>query len=317
MKYKATYEIKSRGVRAEDAEVVVGKEGLTLGNIFIDYADLDTLKPINHRVMLSLHDRTGIEISMLGFSYDGFWEELTGCFGERTLQALFVEEETIMKCEGEYNYLPEGMTDREIGRGNVILVSDAVIILPVSSHAVRIPLFYADSIDLDGYQITIRMKDGTEYKIGKFGYDTMPFFERCETNFKKTVQRRQQLLKSFTAEEPFTYTGLFRTIQDEEYWGAAFGQGKAAIELYTKNDAATYLYSFEDKERFIRSLEMAMEAVGSHRELIFLSDEELNRKPVYRMAVHRSSAVRFLRNCSAGRLIHTKDHAEKLKKFLA
>lgn len=40
-----------------------------------------------------------------------------------------------------------------------------------------------------------------------------------------------------------------------------------------------------------------MEAVGSHRELIFISDEQLNEKPLYRMAVHRSQAVRFLRSC--------------------
>ena len=317
MKYNATYEIKSKQIRVEDTTVVIEKEGLTLGNCFIDFSEFDSIKPINHRVIISLMDGTEIVVSMLGFSYDGFWEELTGCFGERTLQALFVQEETIMKCEGEYSYYPEGITEKEIGRGNVILVSDAVIILPVSSHAVRVPLFYAESISIEGYRITIGMKDGREYQVGKFGYDTMPFFERCEAAFKKTVARRQQLLDSFTTEDPFTYKGLFRTIQDEEYWGAAFGQGKAAIELYTKDDSATYLYSFEDKERFIRSLEMAMEAVGSHREIIFLSEDELNRKPLYRMAVHRSGAVRFLRSCSAGRIIHTKDHAKKLEEFLA
>ncbi|MBO4863719.1 MAG: hypothetical protein J5517_05110 [Eubacterium sp.] len=316
MKYRATYEIASQSIRSEDANVEIGKEGLRLGDIFIDFADLDTLKPINHRVMLTLLDGTGIEISMLGFSYDGFWEELTGCFGERTLQALFVQEETIMKCEGEYSYYPEDHPEKEAGRGQVILVSDAVIILPQSSNAVRVPLFYAESVTIDGYQIMIKMKDGRGYQIGKFGYDTKPFFERCETAFKKTTAKRQKLLDGFTSEKPFTYKGLFRTIQETEFWGAAFGDGKAAIELYTKDDSATYLYSFDDKDRFVQSLEKAMEAVGSHREIIFLSEEELSKKPLYRMAVHRSGAVRFLRSCSAGRLIHSKDHAKKLDEFL-
>ena len=46
------------------------------------------------------------------------------------------------------------------------------------------------------------------------------------------------------------------------------------------------------------------------------SDEEMKEKPLYVMAVHRSEAVLFLRSCSAGRIIHSAAHAEKLKQFL-
>ena len=64
-------------------------------------------------------------------------------------------------------------------------------------------------------------------------------------------------------------------------------------------------------------LQEALEATGIHRELIYLPDEKIEEKSLYRMAVHRSDAVRFLRARFAGRLIHNTGHAEKLKEFLS
>ena len=48
----------------------------------------------------------------------------------------------------------------------------------------------------------------------------------------------------------------------------------------------------------------------------FLPEEKIAEKPLYFMAVHRSEAVQFLRAASAGRIIHTAGHAEKLAEFL-
>ena len=316
MKYTAAYKFRSGGISAQDAELRIEKEGIYFGNTFVDYADFDLLQPINHRVIITLQDGEEIEISMLGFSYDGFWEELAVCYNERSMQALFVAEDTVMNCEGEYSYQSEAGPRNVSGRGRVILVSDAVIILPPSSDAVRIPLFYVDEIISSGYMTDIRMKSGKSFRIGKFGYDTKPFMERCEACMRKTKADREKLLKSFKPEEPFMHIGLFRTIQKTEYWGAAFGNGTAAVELYTNEDSAIYLYRYDDRDRFCRSLEESMEAVGNYREIIFLSEDELNKKPLYRMSVHRSSAVRFLRSCSAGRLIHRGDYEGRLEEFL-
>ena len=98
---------------------------------------------------------------------------------------------------------------------------------------------------------------------------------------------------------------------------AAFGSSRCAVELFTGEQAATYLYHYQDRQAFLFRLEMAMEAVGTHREIIFLDEEQLADKPLYRMALHRSPAVRFLRSCSAGRIIHTAAHAQKLAEFLS
>ena len=204
----------------------------------------------------------------------------------------------------------------ERGRCKVQLYTDSVCILPQTSHAVRIPLCYATEIVPEGYRIDLRMRTGESYSIGKMGYDTKPFADRCLDAWKKTVKTRSQMISALRTEEPFLHPGLFRTVQAEEYWAAAFGSGVCAVELYTNDQAATYLYRFPDKEQFVFYLEEAMEAVGSHREIIFLPEDQLNRNALYRMAVHRSRAVRFLRGSSAGRLIHNTTHEEKLKQFL-
>ena len=315
MKYQASYAIGSSGRRADDAFISIEKEGLQLGGDFVDFAEVQNLRPINHRVFVDLFDGSSVEISMLGFSYDGFWEELMTAFGSRSLEALFIEEPLLMDCEGEYGLpMEDGGTER--GRCKVQLYTDAVCILPQTSRAVRIPLCFAEEIVLEGYQLSIRMRTGEVYLVGKMGYDTKPFAERCMDSWKKTVKTRSQMLASLKTEQPFLHPGLFRTMQTEEHWAAAFGTGVCAVELYTNDQAATYLYSFPDKDQFVFFLEEAMEAVGSHREIIFLPEDQLNQNALYRMAVHRSRAVRFLRESSAGRLIHNAAHAEKLHQFL-
>lgn len=316
MNYKACLDIRSIGLHKEDTSITIGKEGLSYGSGVIDFADVGLMKPINHRVFITLLDGSQAEISMLGFSFDGFWEELVGCFAERTRDALFIEEEKLMDCEGEYNIPGESPEKREAGRGRIQLYTDAVCILPESSHAVRIPLCFTEHISLNGYQLLLRMRTGEEYSVGKMGYDTKPFAERALRQEKSVKQQRMKLLQEIAPQEVFTEKGLFRTRQEGEYWLAAYGKDCCAVELFTGEKAATYLYRFANRQLFGFRLEEAMEAVGSYREIIFLPEEQLNEKPLYRMAVHRSAAVRFLRGCSAGRIIHNAAHAEKLAEFL-
>jgi hypothetical protein len=252
-----------------------------------------------------------LEISMLGFSFDGFWEELTGAFGDRSLEALFVEEEQLMRCEGEY-VLPG-----EAGRGVVALYPDAVCILPPSARAVRIPLCFAERIDLEGYQLTIALRSGAVYTVGKMGYDTKPFAERAERQAALIKKQRAAALAALPLRPPFPEKGLFRTAQPDQGWNAAFGPGVCALEFLTDEDAATYLYRFsEPRATFLTQLEEATEAMGVHREIIYLPEEKLQEKPLYRMAAARSEAVRYLRARSAGRLIHSANHAQRLAEFL-
>ena len=294
-----------------DAELSLEREGLRLGSRFLDFADVKSLRPVNHRVLIETLSGGEIEISMLGFSFDGFWEELMTRFGDRSLEALFVEEKELMRAEGEYR------TPRESGRGKIALYGDSVCILPQTMGAVRIPLCFARELRLDGYVLSIELETGAQYTVGRMGYDTKPFAERAQQAADRVKKERAAALGKLRAEPPFMRKGLFRTAQPEQFWLAALGKGVCAVELTTGDDAATYLYRFPEAESvFLRQLELAMEAMGPHREIIYWTQEQLDEKPLYRMAVQRCEAVSFLRDRSAGRLIHNSTHAQRLKEFL-
>ncbi len=298
-------------VLGKDVELSVEQEGLRLGPRFVDYSEFASLSPINHRVIIDTLSNEKIEISMLGFSFDGFWKEIVDSYNARCLQSLFIDEALVMSCEANY-VLPE-----EAGRGVVSLYTDCVCILPPSFRAVRLPLCYADRIDLNGYDLSITMRSGTVYTVGKMGYDTKPFTERCVNNSNVVKKQRAAAAASLPLNPPFVSKGLFRTKQPELFWNAAFGKGTCALELFTGDDAATYLYRFkEPNEVFLARLEEAMEAIGVNRELIYLSDERIAEKPLYQMSIARSEAVRFLRARSDGRLIHNANHAQRLAEYL-
>ncbi len=294
-----------------DTELSLEDEGIRLGSRFLDFADVKSLRPVNHRVLIDTLQGEQIEVSMLGFSFDGFWEELTENYGKRSLEALFVEEEQLMLCEGEYE------VPGETGRGDIALYPDAVCILPPGSRAVRIPLCFTEKLEEDGYKLTLFLRSGAKYTVGKMGYDTKPFFERAAKCADTVKKQRQKALSPLPVKEPFTEKGLFRTKEPEQYWNAAFGNGVCALEFLTDEDAATYIYRFtEPKELFLMKLEEATEAMGVHREIIYLPEEKIAEKPLYRMAVDRSEAVRFLRTRSAGRLIHNQSHAQRLAELI-
>ena len=298
-------------VNRRDAVLEPEREGLRLGARFLDYAEVKTLRPVNHRVMIDTFSGETVELSMLGFSFDGFWEELTARFGARSMEALFVEEKLLMRCDGEFR------TARESGRGQIALYEDAVCILPQSCHALRIPLCFAGELRADGYLLHLGLRSGSRFTVGRMGYDTQPFFERAAQAAARVKQRREAALAGKALEAPFTEKGLFRTARPETWWRAAYGKGCCALELETGDDAATYLYRFSEDERlFALRLEEAMEAMGTHREIIVTPEEQLADKPLCRMAIERSEAVRFLRERSAGRLIHSAAHAQRLAEFL-
>lgn len=295
----------------QDSELSVEREGLQIGKRFLDFADFKTIRPINHRVFVETLGGETVEISMLGFSYDGFLEELTDCFAKRSMEALFAHEEPIMRCEGEYQLAEEK------GRGVIVLLPDAVCVLPMTDKAIRIPLCFTKEIRLDGYLLHITMLSGAAYTVGRMGYDTMPFAERAQKAADITIKKRAQAIADLKVTPPYTECGLFRTEDTQLYWTAAFKDGRCAIELYTGDDSATYLYRFsESKEQFLQAVNEAMEAMGTNREIIYLTDEQLGEKPLYRMSVARSEAVRFLRARSAGRLIHNATHEQRLNDFL-
>ena len=298
-------------VGSVSAELRVEREGLYLAERFLDFADVAALRPVNHRVFIDTLAGEAIEISMLGFSFDGFWEELTEAFGSRSLEALFVEEAQIMLCEGDY------AMPGDSGRGDIALYPDCVCILPHNRFVVRIPLCFTKEIFLSGYEITISMLSGITYTISRMGYDTKPFAERLSKATAQVKQMRERLLEKAPLSEPFTHKGLFRTKQTEHYWNAALTKDACALEFFTDEQTATYLYRYsESPEQFLLKLAEATEAMGIHREIIYLPEEKIAENPLYRMAVARSEAVRFLRSKVTGRIIHNAAHRERLAEYL-
>ena len=238
-------------------------------------------------------------------------EELLDCYGKRALESLFVDEQQLMLCEGEY------AIPGESGRGRIALYPDAVCVLPQTRRAVRIPLCFTSDIRLDGYRLDFTMRAGETYTVAKMGYDTKPFAERAMQQADRVKKKRAAAAQKLPVNAPFTEKGLFRTERPDQYWNAAFGPGVCAVELYAGEDAATYLYRFrEPRAMFALQLEIAMEAMGVHREVIYLTDAQLAEKPLYRMSVDRTPAVRFLRARSDGRLIHSAGHAQRLEEYL-
>ena len=212
--------------------------------------------------------------------------------------------------EGEYR------VPGESGRGLIALYPDALCVLPQTVRAVRIPLCFTGQIRLDGYQLTLTSRSGRVCTVGKMGYDTMPFAERA-MRAAETVKKQRAKALSNRSWLSSAFSGGVCAWCGAQNGNAAFGPGVCALELFTGEDAATYLYRFsEPRELFLQMLEEATEAMGTHREIIYLPQEQLAEKPLYRMAVDRSEAVRFLRERSDGRLIHGARHAERLAEFL-
>lgn len=298
-------------VNGTQTSLDIGREGLRYGEQVLDFAEVALLTPMNHRVWIDTLRGEQLEVSMLGYSYDGFWKELSEAFSARNLTALFVEDPPIMQSEGEYQ------TPEERGRATVALFPDALCLLPHSVRVLRLPLCFAAELTVSGYWMTIRMRSGLQVSVGKMGYDSQPFFERTQKALTQTQTDRARLSAALRVSAPFRQAGLFRTTQAGLFWEAAYGPGCCAVELSAGEDSATYLYRFREPEAsFAAQLEEAMEAMGPHREIIFLPEAQLIEKPLYRMAVRRCPAVRFLRERSAGRLIHNAAHSQRLADFL-
>ena len=94
----------------------------------------------------------------------------------------------------------------------------------------------------------------------------------------------------------------------------------ATFVFRTRDPRTSAGYSFDDEfAYFAHRLYRALEAIDFKREVLRLSDDEL-RKPAYahyRMAVQRNSALRFVRACLVGRVIHNSAWQCKLEELFA
>lgn len=322
---------------SQDAKATIGPEGVdVLGvkeSFFVDYSQIKDFRLLNYHLFLVLEDRE-IEISMLGKNTEEFFEKLWRAYSTRSEAALFIRGSHIMDSEGDYSYKEEELT--RVGKARLGLFDDSLCILPHNNGARRIPLCFVKGITVDGYVIDIITDTAEIFQIARLGKDHTPFVNKL-TNARKNAEAawknklnalqnqleertgtRLESLNLFKEIGGKIVVGLFSTDEeDESFWVACLKNGKAAVELVIGESAATYFYNYASSdEEFEKVLQHAMEAVGTHREVIYMEEGELKEKPLYLMSVERSIHVRTLRKSNAGKAAHTSDWAEKIKAFL-
>ena len=298
----------------------------------IPFVDLMDMRLLNYHLHLSLRNGEAV-ISKLGYQTEEFFEKLWQAYAKKSLESLFVTGDPVIACEGDYSYAEPGISRSSIAK--LELRDDSLCIIPHDVGARRVPLCFAQAPIRDGFALAATLDTGETYRVARLGANTDPFFKHMTSLQKQAVSDWEaahralgqnleaRLGDSLGAYQAFcglgvsVTTGLF-SADDDAFWFAAIGNGRAAVELVCEEKAATYLYRFStDAGQFAASLRHAMEAVKRHRRLIFLTDEELASEPLFRMAVDRSAHVRFLRSCNAGRIIHASNWASKLAEFFS
>ncbi len=323
------------GSGPHQAQATIGRDGISFSgrsSARIPFADLMDMRLINYRLRLQLREGEAV-ISQLGYQTEDFFEQVWLAYARKSRDALFVEGAPLMSCEGDYAYREADVEAHGIAKLEVH--EDCACVYPHDVGARRIPLCFVQSLEREGFSMTLLLDTGETYRFARLGRNTDGFFDRVTAARKRTVTRWQRSMHEleenlnerlgdavgrFHAFENAgcgAIVGLF-SADDDGFWFATLGKGRAAVELVTNEDTATYLYAYDTSdEEFELRLRHAMEAVGRNRRVIYLGDNELDAVPLYRMAVDRSSHVRLLRSCNAGRIIHTKAWESRLADFLS
>lgn len=319
---------------AFDARVAISRDGVRAvsgGAFELSFADLMDMRMLNYRLRLSLREGEA-QISQLGYKTEDFFEELWAAYAAKSRASLYVGDAPLMCCEGDYAYVEPAREAHGIAKLEVF--DECVCLHPHDVGARRIPLCFADVCSREGFSLSLVLDTGERYGFARLGRDTDGFFDRVEASRRKSRARWREAhaalerdLRSRLGDALGQYTvlrgiasdvefGLFSP-EDEGFWVAALSHGRAAVELVTDEDSATYLYQYSvsDQEFLIR-LRHAMEALRRNRRIIFVDDDQVLGTPLYRMAIDRSTHVAFLRACSAGRVIHSANWESRVAAFL-
>ena len=320
------------GAVAEITDDAIVLSGDALGRAVLPFVDLLDMRLLNYHLHLTM--RNGMaELSQMGYQTEDFFEKLWEAYSAKSRRSLFIEGSPTMVSEGDYAYTEPGAEQKSIAR--LELYPDCLCIIPHDAGARRVPLCFAEAPERTGFALAIVLDTGENYRIARLGADTDPFFEGLDACRARTVAAWQAAHRAleqdlaarlgdaaegyrvFEAQPASLACGLF-SADDEAFWFAAIGAGRAAVELVCDEQTATYLYRFDvAPEVFLGSLRHAMEAVRKNRRVIYLPEEELAGEPLFRMAIERSAHVRFLRSCNAGRIIHTASWSQKVAEFFA
>ena len=334
--YSCVVDVPEEGLVGCEAKASIAEDCLELyfykRCLPVPYADLMDMRLLNYHLHLALRG-SKIVVSRLGFQTEEFFDKLWEAYAEKSLESLFVEGAPIVSCEGDYAYREPGLEKSSIAR--IDLYDESLCIVPHDVGARRVPLCFACEPARAGFSLALELDTGESYTLARLGSNTDPLFDRLcalrkrvsdawvrahkelDRDLDGRLGERKASYQSFRELGAEVVQGLFSS-DDAAFWFAAVGEGRAAVELVCDENTATYLYRFScGKERFVACLRHAMEAVKRHRRLIYIPDEELAKEPLFVMAQDRSSYVRFLRACNAGRVIHNANWLSNLREFFA
>ncbi len=318
--------------QSEPVNCAIGNESLDFssakGQHSLNYADLQDFRLMNYH--LKLFTTSGeLELSELGYDTESFFEKLWNAYAQRSWEALFVEGMSHYSGEGDYDFTEQNASHHGISK--VELFDDALCICPHDKLGRRIPLCFAQEPVSEGFGISLTLDTGDAYQIRRIGRDTQAVFEKM-CAFQKAVQRQwtaahQDLNNNIgerLGDKRHSYehmkdcgcrmiAGLYR-LDGEGFWFAGLKEGKAAVELVTPEQTASYLYRYDTEDTvFEYAIRHAMESVGLHREVIYA---DLSDKPLYRMTVERNYHLRFLREHNQDRVIHNAAWDRNISEFL-
>lgn len=317
--------------RPEPATCAIGREmlGITAGKSLrqINYCELQDFRLRGYHLFL-ITNSGEIQLSELGHDTESFFENLWNAYMQRSKEALFAEGTPLYTGEGDYAFTEQGAAQHGIAK--IELLDDALILCPHDHLARRIPLCFAGEPVEENFGITLTLDTGDTYRFSRIGRDTSAVFEKmCKA--RKTVaaqwRRAHQELDSHLDERLGERLDNYRLIRDcgctmltglyrmdgDGFWFAGLKDGRAAVELVTPEQTATYLYTYAGGDRaFEYSLRHAMESVGLHREVIFA---DLSDKPLYQMTVDRSYHLCFLRDHNVKRVIHNAAWSKNVSDF--
>jgi hypothetical protein len=320
------------GNQSEMVKCVIGKESIEFTSAKIrrslNYAELQDFRLINYHLKL-ITALEEYELSELGHNTEEFFENLWIAYMKRSQEALFMEGTPLYSGEGDYDFTEQGISQHGIAK--VELFSDALCLCPHDNLARRIPLcFSQDPID-EGFGIRLPLDTGDSYHICRIGRDTQTVFEKMCTLRKSVLKQWENAhvglnkhIEERLGDKWHNYkhiqgcgcrmiAGLYR-LDGDGIWFAGLKEGKAAVELVTQEQTATYFYRYDtDDNAFEYSIRHAMESVGLHREVIFAN---LSDKPLYRMTVERNYHLRFLREHNQARVIHNMSWDRNISEML-
>ncbi|MCR4680864.1 MAG: DUF5363 domain-containing protein [Bacteroidales bacterium] len=330
MKLECEVSVKGRTFTAETAitgeSIVVQEPSSAL--CVIDFASVEDFRLLDYQVIV--HTAQGEwRFSKLGRETENFFEQLWQAYNHRCEEALFVRGNASFEGEGRCAIDEQGLQLQ--GTAKVVLYDDCLCLYPHDDKARRIPLCFASPARLDDYRLTLRLDTGDEYQIEKLGLHTQDVFEIFCHRRDDIVKRWEQAQRDLTAhlvERLGDAAGQYKTMQGlsckmiagifsldtEGFWFAGLRDGKAAVELVTNEQTATYLYQYDvDDQVFEYRLRHAMESVALHREVILT---DIAEHPLYQMSVHRNYHLQYLRAHHAGRVIHTASWEKQLGEFM-